>query len=252
MMEQYELIEQNERVRSARDGATVLRALREGLAAKEAIYCFGTGLSMPGRSLEPLVLFEYWPNVRTETTCLLAFDQSDSILAAALVMPRPMVVTSDSDFFEIAESSFFWKSLPLNCEPALVVVPFSALMPYQGVCVLGGFASTPTTRDLDDIDRLIDAGFRRLSEVGTVTFDRPGSLSPRERRIVELTAHGKTAGDIADILRISHRTVHAHLQNAGVKLNARNKTQTVVEAIRFGQISLFPRPRTQNDDDLGE
>ena len=42
----------------------------------------------------------------------------------------------------------------------------------------------------------------------------------------------------AENLNISQRTVHAHLQNAGEKLDATNKTQAVVEALRYGQISL--------------
>lgn len=56
--------------------------------------------------------------------------------------------------------------------------------------------------------------------------------------MLELTAFGKTAGEIADVLDISQRTVHAHLQNASVKLNASNKTHTVVEALRYGQIRV--------------
>ena len=71
-----------------------------------------------------------------------------------------------------------------------------------------------------------------------VSQDRPGDLSGRERRVVALSSEGKTASDIAKILAISQRTVHAHLQNASDKLRAHNKTQTVVEALRYGQITL--------------
>jgi len=66
----------------------------------------------------------------------------------------------------------------------------------------------------------------------------PGDLSARERRVVELSAGGKTAGQIASLLEISQRTVHAHLQNASEKLRASNKTHTVVEALRYGQITV--------------
>jgi DNA-binding CsgD family transcriptional regulator len=40
------------------------------------------------------------------------------------------------------------------------------------------------------------------------------------------------------VLKISKRTVHAHLQNASEKLRAHNKTHTVVEALRYGQITV--------------
>ena len=56
--------------------------------------------------------------------------------------------------------------------------------------------------------------------------------------MVALSAEGKTASDIAKLLAISQRTVHAHLQNASEKLRARNKTQTVIEALRYGQITV--------------
>ncbi len=67
---------------------------------------------------------------------------------------------------------------------------------------------------------------------------RPGELSMREKMVLSKTAEGKTAGDIAIELDISQRTVHAHLQNASEKMQAANKTQTVVEALRYGQIKL--------------
>ena len=53
-----------------------------------------------------------------------------------------------------------------------------------------------------------------------------------------MSALGKTAREIATQLEISQRTVHAHLQNASDKLRATNKTQTVVEAMIYGQIDL--------------
>lgn len=176
---------------------------------------------------------------------MLAFSPADPLLNAALVMPHAMIVSPDNS--GIVEDSFFWMSLAAADERCLAVIPFNQMPPYQGVCVLGGFALKPSRSDLDDMVFLVNSAFRQLVAVNYVSLERPGGLSPRERRIVELTAHGKTAGDIADILRISHRTVHAHLQNAGVKLDARNKTQTVVEAMRFGQVSLFP-PKADGED----
>jgi len=47
-----------------------------------------------------------------------------------------------------------------------------------------------------------------------------------------------TANDIAKLLEISQRTLHAHLQNASEKLRASNNTHTVVEALRYGQIEI--------------
>lgn len=70
------------------------------------------------------------------------------------------------------------------------------------------------------------------SKVGNYT------LSEREREILKWASCGKTNWEIGVILGISSRTVHGHIQNAAQKLNACNRTATVVKAIRNGEIPL--------------
>jgi LuxR family transcriptional regulator, quorum-sensing system regulator BjaR1 len=64
------------------------------------------------------------------------------------------------------------------------------------------------------------------------------SLTPREREIMQWVAVGKTDEEIADILSISTTTVTSHVENAKQKLDAFRRTYAVVQAIRFGEISL--------------
>jgi DNA-binding CsgD family transcriptional regulator len=54
---------------------------------------------------------------------------------------------------------------------------------------------------------------RRLGAAG-----QPGDLTRREREIAELAARGHTDREIADMLYLSVRTVHAHLRSAYAKL----------------------------------
>ena len=61
-------------------------------------------------------------------------------------------------------------------------------------------------------------------------------LVEREIVILRWTAEGKTSADIAEILRISERTVNFHLNNASVKLGACNKTAASVKAALLGLI----------------
>lgn len=60
------------------------------------------------------------------------------------------------------------------------------------------------------------------------------ALSHREIEVLRWTAEGKTAGEVADILRIAERTVNFHINNAMVKLNANNKTAAVIRAALLG------------------
>jgi DNA-binding CsgD family transcriptional regulator len=53
------------------------------------------------------------------------------------------------------------------------------------------------------------------------------SLTPREREILALVAEGKTNGQIAEQLWISHGTVRRHLENAYAKLGVHTRTAAV-------------------------
>jgi DNA-binding CsgD family transcriptional regulator len=61
---------------------------------------------------------------------------------------------------------------------------------------------------------------RRLGAAG-----QPGDLTRREREIAELAARGHTDKEIADMLYLSVRTVHAHLRSAYAKLGVAGRGQ---------------------------
>jgi LuxR family quorum sensing-dependent transcriptional regulator len=63
-------------------------------------------------------------------------------------------------------------------------------------------------------------------------------LTPREREIMQWVASGKTDDEIADILSISTTTVTTHVEHAKQKLDAFRRTYAVVQAIRYGEITL--------------
>jgi LuxR family quorum sensing-dependent transcriptional regulator len=63
-------------------------------------------------------------------------------------------------------------------------------------------------------------------------------LTPREREIMQWVAAGKTDEEIAEILSIGMTTVTSHVENAKQKLDAFRRTYAVVQALRFGEISL--------------
>ena len=67
----------------------------------------------------------------------------------------------------------------------------------------------------------------------TVRGER-GTLSERERQVVQLVAMGRTGKEIADELHISHDTVRTHVRNAQAKLGARSRAQLVAIALGNG------------------
>jgi LuxR family transcriptional regulator, quorum-sensing system regulator BjaR1 len=63
-------------------------------------------------------------------------------------------------------------------------------------------------------------------------------LTVGEKEVLTWTAVGKSAWEISEILDISQDTVNWRLKNAYGKLNAVNKVQAVVNAIRMKQITV--------------
>ncbi len=63
-------------------------------------------------------------------------------------------------------------------------------------------------------------------------------LTPREREVMKWVAAGKSDDEIGEILTISRETATTHVENAKRKLDATRRTYAVVQALRFGEISL--------------
>ena len=62
-------------------------------------------------------------------------------------------------------------------------------------------------------------------------------LTAREREVLQWLSGGKTDRDIAEILGISPRTVHKHLQRIYEKLGVETRTAAVVRVLRLqGQL----------------
>lgn len=63
-------------------------------------------------------------------------------------------------------------------------------------------------------------------------------LTDRELQVLELVAAGRRNREIAEILRVSVKTVEFHLSNILGKLNAQSRTEAVVRAWQTGMLRL--------------
>lgn len=228
------------------DGGRVLGALETRLRRAGATHVLITGLPLPRRSMAKLVLRVNWPDQRSGGH-LIDIAPSDPLLSCCLMHDRPFAVRAGG-VRPLATDDVAAPPAPLagsdlvgaaGGEAAeLLVLPMREPRPWQGCVMFAGrdLPSAPGT--LDELSYFCRAALQALARSGWLERARPGDLSDRERHVLSLTAIGKTAGEIAELLAISQRTVHAHLQNAADKMNASNKTHTVIEALRHGQIRL--------------
>lgn len=223
-----------DRLRAAGTGTQVLDALEDMFRSIGATHFLATGIPLPGRPMAPLILRASWGEYRDDKAIALNVPHSDAVLQKALRARGPFEWLAHGDGLRRDSTLLALTGMP--GEVSLIGVPVSSFWPYQA-CVLG--AGSDMSFELSTMlafDHLCNEAFARLFALHHMRRERPGELSARERSVVELSAQGKTASDIASVLKISQRTVHAHLQNASEKLRASNKTQTVVEAMIYGQI----------------
>jgi len=67
-----------------------------------------------------------------------------------------------------------------------------------------------------------------------VRGSRVDSLTPREREVLSRIAEGKSNREIARLLRLSEKTVKAHVSAVLAKLGMQDRTQAAVYAVRHG------------------
>ncbi|WP_010139013.1 helix-turn-helix transcriptional regulator [Oceanicola sp. S124] len=108
-------------------------------------------------------------------------------------------------------------------------------LPGRGFATLSAFLDAPA-----DADRLahfaLDA-FRLQDRISAGRAPDRGPLSPREAECLAHTAEGLSAKQIAHALGRSESMVVKHLQAAGAKLGARNRSHAVAIATRQGWIA---------------
>jgi two-component system response regulator NreC len=84
---------------------------------------------------------------------------------------------------------------------------------------------------------LVDRFRKQQPESGATETKHPSSpLSPREREVLDLTAQGLTAREVATSLDISSNTVERHRANIMAKLGFSNRAQLVRYAVENGLV----------------
>ncbi len=201
-----------------------------------------SGLPLPGRDMSKLVLYQKWSQEPFTAAQLSQIRGHDTLVRRVAVAYKPVRLLGDSAQVEWLLNSPLFNLLMRSAgdqdEIGSMIGLQIPLDQLQVMILLAGASIIISDADLWAALSHITRDLEAMHGVKPLLPPRPGELSVREKMVLIKTAEGKTAGDIAVELEISQRTVHAHLQNASEKMQASNKTQTVVEALRYAQISL--------------
>jgi len=103
---------------------------------------------------------------------------------------------------------------------------------------IGGVACLSKDRDTDSLASAIDTIFNGglVFDESLVPASSSRSLSIRRRKILQLAGKGYPDKQIGEQLDISESTVRNHWQHIFVRLEAGNRTEAVVKALRLGLI----------------
>jgi len=77
-----------------------------------------------------------------------------------------------------------------------------------------------------------------VRKLGTTQIREERLVSRREEEVLQLIADGCSTSEVAERMYISQKTVKNHLASIYQKLEARDRTQAVLQAVRLGIVSL--------------
>lgn len=234
------ILEAIKTIEEAQTKEKAISALKEALSVIGSEHILVTGIPMPQKKLNGLVILCEWPHVCTNKNYIA--DPSDLIIQKAIDWPAPFILREK--FYHLSGLAAAVGLPRDNLE--ILIIPAITNFFYQGVIVTT-FKRTPdfegekSEKSMSKFEQsalscLTSAFFLKLNELQALDLKRDGELTKREQEVLSLSALGKTADEISDILKISNRTVVAHIQNASIKLNAANRTECVLQAIRYNQI----------------
>ena len=112
------------------------------------------------------------------------------------------------------------------------VIPIASSASRVGHVWLGGRTLELSECDMPALHLMALYAFDRVYRPRVQPADARPSLTPREREALTWVAHGKSAWEIGEILKVSKRTVEWHIENACRKLDAVNRTQASMIALR--------------------
>ena len=185
--------------------------------------------------------------LRRESTLELLGEAEDGIKAWQLIQDlRPDVVLLDIRMPGLDGVSVAQKVKEAGLPTATIMLTSYDAQQYVMASLRAGakgfVLKTVSPKELTAAIATVARGGLYLDpEVASVMGERefdPEQLSAREREVLVLAAKGLSSKEVAGKLFISERTVQTHLASIYDKLGAKNKTEALLLALKYGVVTL--------------
>lgn len=166
----------------------------------------------------------------------------DPVLARLMKSPVPLAY--DQSFYVEAGRAPFWElmaehgyktgiamGLRLGGQHFMLGVDRERPLPKNEVQLMRLLA------DLQLLGVHAQSAMSRLFGPPAAANEPPPRLTPREIEVLKWSADGKSAWVVGNLLGITERGVHAHIQNSMRKLGVGSKTGAVLKAVQCGLLS---------------
>jgi LuxR family quorum sensing-dependent transcriptional regulator len=228
-------------VAALQDGSSILKALKTAAGQLGFTSFIVTGLPLPNRPLEPLVLLNAWPQEWFRRYIAMDYFRRDPVSQQALVTSSPFVWREIPTAFSQAP-----EATQLMGEAREFGLADGFCVPIYSITGWQAGLSFASDREIDISQReraamhlmAITAHGRIRALHGEATPANP-KLTPREREVLTWAAAGKTAWETSEILSVAEKTVRAHLESIRRKLNVVTTTQAVAMALLIGELQPY-------------
>jgi len=200
---------------------------------------FISGVPLPGKPINSLVVSNEW---YLHNNIKLKAPDFDIVFSKVLDWNNSFVLKKKFHH----QTAFCGHTEYNDKNERILVSPILSVPGYQGVVVhrfntsnfhqLQNESQPISLQERIMFCTTINFAFSKLFELNKDKFFREGGLTKREKDVLSISALGNTSAQTAHLLNISERTVISHLQNASHKMNVSNRTECVIQAIRYQQI----------------
>lgn len=198
-----------------------------------------TGIPNPQQRFEQMVLLRKWPSGWFEIYAGQNYVRVDPVirLCKQTVNPfewseAPYDRESETKAHEVMTRATEFRMARGFC------LPIHGLTGYEACISMSGTHLDLTPRTKPAIHLMALYAFDRVRQLVLPTQQMKNPLSAREREVLQWSAIGKTASEVAEIMEITERTVTFHLERAREKLSAQSKIHACVKALQNRLIDL--------------